>query len=219
MRLTCEAILFDMDGTLVDSTAVVERAWARWAERYGLDLSEILSFSHGRPTASTMQHFRERIPSGIDLRAEAIEMEQYEESRTDGIVAVPGAAAAVEVVRGGLWGIVTSAPRRLAESRLRAANLEIPEVLIPADEIRKGKPDPEGFLKAASLLHVSPQRCVVFEDTSPGLVAARAAGMTTVGLLTTFNQQQLDADFTIRDFNDVRIERHGREYAITYGAS
>ena len=147
MQLTCAAILFDMDGTLVDSTPVVERAWGWWAERHRLPLGEILAFSHGRPTIGTMEHF---LP-GADVRAEAAEMEKYEEDRTDGIVAVAGRSGRGEAQKGA-WAVVTSAPRLLAERRLAVAGFPLPRVLVPVDEIERGKPDPEGYLKAATVV-------------------------------------------------------------------
>lgn len=215
MHLICEAILFDMDGTLVDSTSVVELAWALWAARHNLPLSEILEFSHGRPTLSTLQHFSSRLRPGLDLIREAQALDAFEQEQSDGIVAVPGAAEAIEAAQHGLWAVVTSAPRGLAESRLRAAHLTLPRVLVPADEIQHGKPHPESFLMAAKYLNVSPGQCLVFEDTRPGILAAQAAGMMVVGLLTTFAKEQLGCDLVIRDFNDIRIERRDETFIIS----
>ena len=212
MNLRCEAILFDMDGTLVDSTAVVERAWTWWAERHGLPLAEILQFSHGRPTRGTMEHF---LPV-TDVTAEAGEMERYEENRTDGIRAVPGAQVAVLEAQKGAWGVVTSAPRGLAEARLHAAGLPVPRVLVPADEIEHGKPHPEGYLKAAKQLNIEPNRCLVFEDTRPGIEAAHAADMAVIGLLTTFPQASLGCERVIRDFRDIRIEYADRIFRVDF---
>lgn len=210
MQLTCAAVLFDMDGTLVDSTAVVEGAWGWWVGRHQLPLAEVLAFSHGRPTLGTMKHF---LP-GADVRAEAAEMERYEEDRTDGIVAVAGAKAVVLEAQKGAWAVVTSAPRQLAESRLSTAGFPLPGVLVPVDEIERGKPDPEGYLKAAKLLGVAPACCAVFEDTRPGIEAARAAGMTAIGLLTTFRAETLGCAWTIRDFRDIHLEHSGEGFRI-----
>ena len=209
-ELKCSAILFDMDGTLVDSTAVVESAWRWWAERHKLPLIEVLAFSHGRPTIATMKHFR----PGADIRAEAAEMERYEENRIDGIVAVAGAGAAVHEAQKGRWGVVTSAPRLLAERRLAGAGFPVPSVLVPADEIEQGKPDPEGYRKAAQLLNVAPSECVVFEDTRPGIEAAQAAGMKAIGLLTTFPAEALGCVWVIRNFLDIRVERAGEGFRV-----
>jgi mannitol-1-/sugar-/sorbitol-6-phosphatase len=106
----------------------------------------------------------------------------------------------------GAWAVVTSAPRLLAERRLSAAGFPLPRVLVPIDEIERGKPDPEGYLKAAKLLGIEPLDCAVFEDTRPGIEAAQAAGMTAIGLLTTFPAEALGCAWTIRDFRDIRLE-------------
>ena len=164
VTILCKAILFDMDGTLVDSTAVVERGWAKWAARHGLDLESILKFSHGRPGSATMEHFR----PGHDHTTDVAELAIHEETNTEGVIAIPGATEFVQAVQGHPWAIVTSAWRTLATIRVGAAGLPMPDVLVPVDEISKGKPDPEGFLKAAEILGVQPKACLVFEDTRPG---------------------------------------------------
>jgi sugar-phosphatase len=201
LKLNCKAILFDMDGTLVDSTAIVERAWAWWAKRYQLSLEEILRFSHGRPTSATFERF---LPA-VDHTLELAEMLSFEEAELDGILAVPGADAVVNAAAQGAWAVVTSAPRKLAVTRITAAGLPVPKVLVPFDEIKKGKPDPEGFLIAAEKLGVDPKECLVFEDTSPGIQAGLNAGMQVVGLLTTVTAQQLGHQPLIKDFRDVRV--------------
>lgn len=161
-----------------------------------------------------MEHF---LP-GIDVGVEAEEMERYEENQTGGILAVAGAKEAMLAARKGAWGVVTSAPRLLAERRLVAAELPVPDVLVPVDEIERGKPDPEGYLKAAKLLGIAPGRCVVFEDTRPGIQAAEAAGMRAIGLLTTFPAEILGCEWAIRDFRDIRLE-HGAAGFEIFGGS
>ena len=205
VNVSCKAVLFDMDGTLVDSTQVVELAWGRWAARHGIPVQMVLSFSHGRPTIATMEHFF----SARDHTEELKEMESYEETQLDGIVAVPGAAQVVHALRSHPWGIVTSAWRTLAEVRIIAAGLPLPNVIVPVDEIRNGKPDPEGFLQAAERLGVAPEECLVFEDTRPGIEAGLNAGMKVVGLLTTVPAERLRHRPLIRDFRDVTIECDG----------
>jgi mannitol-1-/sugar-/sorbitol-6-phosphatase len=203
--LRCKAILFDMDGTLVDSTAIVEGAWGWWAERHGIPLSDVLQFSHGRPTLATMEQF---LP-GRDHTAELLEMSIFEEAQLQGLVPVPGAIRTVQSVQGGAWAVVTSAPRRLAEVRLEATGFPLPKVLVPADEIERGKPDPQGFLLASRHLGIAAEDCLVFEDTQPGLDAGVRAGMQSVALLTTFTRDQLSTEWAVRDFNDVRVTREG----------
>lgn len=199
--MECAAILFDMDGTIVDSTAIVERAWGWWADRHGIPLADVLRFSHGRPTEATMVHFL-----GVrDHTRELAEMLLFEEQVTDGITAVPGAMDAVEAVRNGRWAVVTSAPRKLAGIRLAAAGLPLPSVLVGVDEIQRGKPDPQGYLLAAERLNVAAADCLVFEDTGPGIEAGLRAGMRAVGLLTTVPREQLGCEYVVRDFRDVKI--------------
>ena len=199
--MQCAAILFDMDGTIVDSTAIVERAWGWWADRHGIPVSDVLRFSHGRPTVDTLEHFL----GGRDHTSELAEMLLFEEQVTEGLTAVPGARDAVEAVRNGKWAVVTSAPRKLASIRLAAAGLPIPQVLVGVDEIPRGKPDPQGYLLAAEHLNVTAADCLVFEDTGPGIEAGLRAGMRAVGLLTTVPREQLGCEWVARDFRDVKI--------------
>ena len=203
--LTCKAVLFDMDGTLVDSTRVVELAWGWWASRHGVPLEALLSFAHGRPTIATMEHF---LP-GRNHTEELQEMERYEETQVEGILAVPGATEVVHALKGHPWAIVTSAWRKLAEARVIAAGLPLPKVIVPVDEIRNGKPHPEGFLHAADQLRVAPRDCLVFEDTRPGIEAGVNAGMQVVALLTTAPAEHLKHHPLIRDFRDVTIQPDG----------
>ena len=205
MTLTCRAVLFDMDGTLVDSTRVVERAWEAWAKRHGIPLDAVLSFSHGRPTIATMQNF---LP-GLDHTEELDEMARYEETQLEGICAVSGAIEVVRALQHHPWAIVTSAPRILAEARVLAAGFLLPKVIVPVDEIRNGKPDPEGFLCAAARLGVPARECLIFEDTRPGIEAGMNAGMQVVAVLTTMPANQLRHRPVIRDFCDVTVRPEG----------
>jgi len=190
-----------MDGTLVDSTLVVERAWGWWAKRHGIPREAVLPFSHGRPTIATMEHF---LP-GRDHTEELDEMARYEETQLEGILAVPGAMQVVRVLQNHPWAIVTSAWRTLAAARVVAAGLPLPKVIVPVDEIRNGKPDPEGFLRAAERLAIPPEECLVFEDTRPGIQAGMNAGMQVVAILTTMAANELRHRPLIRDFRDVTI--------------
>ncbi len=127
VNLSCKAVLFDMDGTLVDSTRIVELSWSRWAARHGIPLEAVLSFSHGRPTIATMEHF---LPAR-DHTEELEEMERYEETQMEDVLAVPGAAQAIHALQDRPWAIVTSAWRTLAEARVTAAGLPLPKVIVP----------------------------------------------------------------------------------------
>jgi mannitol-1-/sugar-/sorbitol-6-phosphatase len=172
------AALFDMDGTLVDSTATVELVWTEVAARHDLDAAEVLAVSHGVRAADTMREFL-----ADDQIAEAVAwLEARELELVDGTVEVAGAGEYLARLseRGVPFGIVTSAPRPLAQARILAAGLELPDVLITAEDVAFGKPDPEGYRLAASRLGVEPAGCVVFEDADAGVRAGLAAGATVI---------------------------------------
>jgi mannitol-1-/sugar-/sorbitol-6-phosphatase len=214
VSVRCGAVLFDMDGTLVDSAQVVELAWRWWAVRNNIAFGDVLSFSHGRPTLATLEHF---LP-GQDHSEELDELSRFEETQTEGILEVRGAAEFLHALQkqNHPWAIVTSAWRKLAEIRVIAAGLPLPGVIVPVDEIRNGKPDPEGFLRAAEQLGVAPEDCLVFEDTRPGIDAGLSAGMKVVGLLTTFSAEELKHQPLIDDFRGVAIRREGKFLKIEF---
>lgn len=176
-ELTSEALLFDMDGTLVDSTPVVERTWRRFARRLDLDAEEILRTAHGRRTGETVARF---VPEGVDAGAETARLVAEEIADTEGIVAVPGALELLTSLPKDRWAIVTSASRELAVRRMHAAGLPLPRILVSADDVTRGKPDPEGYLTAARRLRVRPAAAIVFEDAEAGLLAAAASAATPV---------------------------------------
>ncbi|MDP9906228.1 MULTISPECIES: HAD-IA family hydrolase [Arthrobacter] len=175
--LTVRAVLFDMDGTLVDSTAIVEEVWSEFAGRYGLDIEEILRTSHGVQAKDTVRRFA---PAGADIDALAEELGEMERTRTDGIVALPGAAELLRSLPADAVAMVTSADRILAGVRMQAAGLEMPATTVTSEAVTRGKPHPEGYLRAAALLGAEPADVVVFEDAPAGIASARAAGMRTV---------------------------------------
>jgi sugar-phosphatase len=174
---TAAAVIFDMDGTIVDSTAVVEGIWRQFAERFEIDLDELLQYSHGRQSEDTLRHF---LPAGHDVDALNGEMQERELTVMEGIVEVPGAGTLLEALRDAPIAVVTSAPRDLAEARMRAAGLRLPEVLVAAEDVTDGKPSPTGYLAAAERLDVEASDCVVFEDAQAGIEAALASGAHTV---------------------------------------
>ena len=202
--IDCRAILFDMDGTLVDSSLVIERAWIWWANSRGVPLAPVLEVQQGRPNREVLRQFA---PQGTDIEAESIAFRQFEEADTDGIVALPGVRQAIAAAGEGLWGIVTSADRSLAEVRLRATGIPIPDIFVTADMITRGKPDPECYLLGANALGVPPADCLAFEDAPAGVRSARSAGMRVAGVLSSLTAKQLGADWHIRDFGSVEIER------------
>jgi sugar-phosphatase len=199
----CSAILFDMDGTLVDSTSVVERQWKLFAEEHGLDYAHIMKISHGRRNAETIREVAPHLATPeIFAQFDETELEDKE-----GVVAVKGSAGLLGKLEANEWAVVTSASRALARSRLQAVHLPVPRVLIGADDVHAGKPHPEGYLAAARRLGLERESCVVFEDTQPGLQAARAAGMRAFGITTTFPHARLAPADCVADFSAVALER------------
>ncbi|WP_197717331.1 HAD-IA family hydrolase [Glycomyces terrestris] len=175
--LAASVLLFDMDGTLVDSTASVERAWGRFADRHGLDAAAILAVAHGRPTIEVVADFA---PRGVDVVAETDRIEAEEIDRTDGISEVPGAAALLGSLDPSRWAVVTSATRALTLKRLAAVGIPLPKVLVAADDVTRGKPHPQPYMLAARALGYDATAAVAFEDAPAGLTSATEAGAATV---------------------------------------
>jgi sugar-phosphatase len=199
----CDAVLLDMDGTLVDSTECVIRHWRIWAERNQIDLDRILEFSHGRPTLETMRLAASHLASV----EEAERLEAAESADQDDIKAVRGAFSFVAALPADRWAVVTSAPKHMAVARLTTAGLPLPAVLVCSNDVEKGKPHPEPYLLAARLLGVQPERCLVFEDAPAGIESARQAGMAVIGLTTTFPAEQLGALDHLADFAGVSVHQ------------
>ncbi|WP_428966533.1 HAD-IA family hydrolase [Micromonospora fluostatini] len=199
----CDALLFDMDGTLVDSRECVERKWRAWCARHGLDAEALLRRSHGRQLADTV---RLAAPH-LDLDREVTDLVRWEERDTTGLVPVPGAVDLLAALPADRWAVVTSAWRRLAEIRLGHVGLPVPACLVTADDVGRGKPAPDGYLAAAARLGHPPGRCVVLEDSRVGVRAGRAAGMWVIGVATTVAPSRLDADRVVRDLSVVRVDR------------
>ncbi len=198
-----QAVLFDMDGTLVDSRAVVERIWRDWAAAHGRDLAAILADSHGRRTVDTLRPFA---PAGMDVEAEAQNLEALEIADTAGIVAIAGAAELLARLPGYRWAVVTSASRELATRRLTAAGLPIPAIMVTAEDVTQGKPDPEGYNKAAQLLGTTPDQCLVFEDAPAGIEAGLRAGSDVIAI-TAAQPLPLEAKCPeVLDYTRVRFE-------------
>ncbi|MFC8290836.1 HAD-IA family hydrolase [Streptomyces sp. NPDC057242] len=179
--LTARALLLDMDGTLVNSDAVVERCWRRWAERQGLDEDAVLRVVHGRQGYATMAALLPDRPMEQN-HADNRVMLAEETADLDGVVPVPGAPAFMAAITDLPHALVTSADEALAQARMGAAALRVPETRVTAEGVGASKPDPEGFLKGAAALGFAPEDCVVFEDSEAGIQAGRAAGMRVVGV-------------------------------------
>lgn len=203
-RISCAALLFDMDGVLVDSTPAVARVWARWAARHGFDAAEVVHRAHGRPSITTV---REYLPNGDHL-AENREIERDEICDLDGIVPLPGALQLLSALPRGRWTIVTSCSRRLAEVRLKTSGLPRPEVFVTSSDIQNGKPAPDPYLKGAEALGFAPQDCVVVEDAPAGVRSGKAAGARVIALRTTMTERELwdaGADWLVRDCSSIRL--------------
>lgn len=171
------AVLLDMDGTIVDSTQVVEGLWAEFATRFDIDLETLLGYAHGRQTVDTVTRF---LPARRDADQIAEAFQREELVRTEGITEIPGARRLLDDLRGARVAVVTSAPRALAEVRLTAAGLPIPDLLVAAEDIPRGKPDPAGYLWAAQRFGVPTEDCLVMEDAEAGIRAGVASGARTV---------------------------------------
>jgi sugar-phosphatase len=189
VTLPCTAVLFDVDGTLVDSTPLVEAAARVWAAEYGLDADVFLSGAHGRRTSDRVADF---LPADRVAAATA-RLDALEAERTDGITALPGALALLTAMNGMPWAMVTSMDKEQLRVRTGVAGVPLPPVVITAEDVPRGKPDPSGYLLAASRLGVDPSACVVIEDAPAGIAAGRAAGATVLAVATSHDRSELTA--------------------------
>ena len=205
-RIRCSAVLYDMDGVLVDSTPAVARVWTLWARKHGLRPEDVVHQAHGRPSLATI---RELLPNSHDHEAENREVERLEIEDIADVVALPGARRLLQDIPQSRWAVVTSATRALADVRLRAAGLPNPQHLVTATDLQRGKPFPDPYLKGAALLQVSPADCLVVEDAATGVLAAKAAGARVLGLSTPSAAQELrsaGADWVARDLDLLSLE-------------
>ncbi|HZH12199.1 MAG TPA: HAD family hydrolase [Microvirga sp.] len=198
-----KVFLFDMDGTLIDSTEVIEEIWHRWAERHGIDGHAVLARSHGRQAMETVKLFA---PEGIDLEAETAWFNEQAAQGTQRIKAVSGAREFLSKLEPHEWAIVTSAKRSLAEEWLAVAGLPQPRTFIAAEDVSRSKPDPEGYRMAAEHLGCDPTEAIVFEDAQAGMEAGRGAGSKVVGIGPSSHLAHL-ADSWISDFRQVEAFR------------
>lgn len=199
---TFDAVLFDMDGTLIDSTAAVVRSWVAWALEHGVD-PLALQGNHGVPAAQIIAGVLPpgRVPAAL---RRIVEMEVAD---VDGIVVLPGAVEALGALTGEVSAIVTSCTRVLAQARIAATGLPAPGVVVTADDVTTGKPDPAPYRLGAERLGVHPARCLVVEDAPSGLTSGALAGAATLALTTTTPAGELLADAVVVDLADVRFER------------
>lgn len=196
-----EALLFDMDGTVLTSILAAERVWTSWAVAHGLDVEAFLPTIHGVRAVETIR--RLALP-GVDAEAEAAAITTREMEDLTGVEAIAGAAAFLTSLPPERWAIVTSAPRELALRRLSAAGLPIPSVIVTAEDVELGKPAPDCFVRAAEMLGFAVADCIVFEDAPAGIEAAKTAGATIVVVTATHNDAGSHHPFALADFANVR---------------
>jgi sugar-phosphatase len=204
ISVTCAALLFDLDGVLIDSTPAVTRVWRGWAIEHGFDPEEVVARAHGRPSISTV---RDYLP-GSDYQAENRKIESREISDLAGIVPLPGTLDLLASLPPDRWTIVTSCTRALAQVRIRAGGLPLPRALITCDEVTHGKPNPEPYLRGAELLGFPADQCLVFEDVPAGVRAGKAAGARVIAFTTTTHEtilRQAGAGCILRNCSDVRV--------------
>jgi mannitol-1-/sugar-/sorbitol-6-phosphatase len=210
--LDARAILFDLDGVLVDSTECVERTWRAWAQDRGFDGDAVIRYAHGRRTTETIAHIAPDLIAADEVTALA----QSEAAESRGVYPIAGAAMFLSQLPPAQWAIVTSGVRAVATFRIALGGLPTPGVVVTANDVVRGKPDPEGYLRAATSLGIPPADCVVVEDAPAGLAAARAAGMRAIGVSSTFAATALhDADFVIASVGELAAEVLGATLRIT----
>jgi len=199
----CAAILFDLDGVLVDSTHSVTRQWRQWAIDHGIDPAEVLAGAHGVRSVEVIR----RVAPHLDPEEEMNALEIREANDIDGVEVMLGAAELLNSIPRKSWCVVTSGTRHLASSRLRMANLPIPDVLVTANDVIHGKPHPEPYLKGAQLLGVDPRQCLVIEDAPAGVRAAHEGGMKAIGITSTFPEFELqEADAVVNKLAQINIK-------------
>ena len=199
------AVIFDLDGTLVDSSAVVERQWSIWARNHGIEPRVVMEVVHGRPSIQTMRMF---VPE--TTLAESSAFDGIEAADLDGLKPVIGAREAIDSCQRQqiLWAIVTSGTLPMATNRLNVCRFPIPEIFVTVEQTERGKPAPDPFLRAAMLLKIAPAKCTVFEDSAPGIHAGNAATMRVIALRTTHSEDHLSgADAVVRDLSEVETRK------------
>lgn len=216
MIFTCDAVIFDLDGVVIDSDAVAERHWQLWAERHGVPFADILEIHHGRPTIETIR----AVAPHLDAAAEARDKENAEAEDFDGLALYPGAKQLLRSLPRGRWAVATSGTRRTVALRMGQLGFPEPPVLVTADDVERGKPAPDPYLRAAERLRIPPSRCVVIEDAPAGVASARAAGARVIAVATTNGRDLLTgADAIVSALTDITISADAGGLTIRCGAN
>jgi sugar-phosphatase len=211
--IRCKGILFDMDGILISSIGSVERSWTKWAHLRGVDPALARKTAHGRRAIETIAKLRPDLDSEKELKV----IEDIEVEDNEGLTVLPGVLGLLAALPSDRWTVVTSATERLARIRLAAGGIPVPDHLVTADHVTRGKPHPEPFLTGAALLGVAPRECVVFEDSSSGAKAGRAAGCTVVATTFSHPAELLDAaHYLLRDLTGIRVESAADQIVIHF---
>lgn len=210
MLLRARALLFDLDGTLIDSRPAAERVWKRWGNRHGIAWDRLHPVLHGRRAIDTMRDLAPHLPQP----EEAERLTEEEIIDTEGVVAMPGALKFLDQVPSDLWAIVTSCPLRLALARMKAAGLPTPRNFITAESITRGKPAPDGYLLAARQVGVAPEDCLVFEDAPAGIEAGRNAGMKVIAVAHRGEEKPVQGLPLITDYRDLNLRLSGSDRTI-----
>jgi len=202
----CAAILFDLDGVLVDSTRSVDRQWRAWARQKGVDGDRVMAIAHGVRTIEVIR----TVAPHLDADAEVWELENREADDHEGVEIMPGAIELIRSIPEGRWCVVTSGTRLLASARLRFGGLPVPKILVTAEDVANGKPHPEPYLKGAERMGVNPADCLVIEDAPAGIQSARAGGMKVIGLTSTYPAARLnEADFVVQRLPQIQVTSNG----------
>jgi sugar-phosphatase len=202
----CSAILFDLDGVLVDSTGSVGRQWRIWARERGIDEEKVIAIAHGVRAVEVIR----TVAPHLDAEKEVRSLEAREADDRDGVAVMPGAVELVRAIPRGCWCVVTSGSRHLASARLRLAGIPVPEVMVTADDVVTGKPHPEPYLKGAALLGVDPKECLVIEDAPAGIRSAHAGGMKVIALASTYKESAIgEADTVVDKLAQINVRANG----------